>query len=76
MDSGLKALDVPRLVRASDSEGDSIGLGESSDPVDSLICQAIQVLQKARLGVVYKRLKELGMNPICPTEGNSQYTVS
>ena len=35
VDSGLKALDVPRLVRAPDSEGDSIGLGESCDRVES-----------------------------------------
>jgi len=33
VDSGLKALDVPRLVRASDS----IGLGGTVDPVESLL---------------------------------------
>lgn len=35
VDSGLKALDVPRLVRAADSEGDSIGLGGACDRVES-----------------------------------------
>ena len=35
MDSGLKALEVPCLVRASDSVGDSIGLGVEVDPVES-----------------------------------------
>jgi hypothetical protein len=33
VDSGLKALDVPRLDRASDSEGDSIGLCGTVDPI-------------------------------------------
>ena len=33
MDSGLEALDVPRLVRASDSV-DSIGLGQAPYPVE------------------------------------------
>lgn len=34
VDSGLKALDVPQLVRATDSGDDSIGLDESCDRVE------------------------------------------
>jgi hypothetical protein len=33
VDSGLKALEVTRLDRASDSEGDSIGLCGTVDPI-------------------------------------------
>ncbi len=35
VDSGLKALDVPRLVRAPDSEGDSIGSGPTPYPINT-----------------------------------------
>jgi len=35
VDTRAERVDVPRLVRASDSEGDSIGLGGTVDPVQS-----------------------------------------
>jgi hypothetical protein len=57
VDSGLKALDVPRLDRATEVPpqavgGDSIGLGGAVDPVDPVELSKVLVSEVDMEGVI------------------------